>query len=135
MDEGDTADTEGAALAKAELIREDALNNILQISPDRGAELLARVIKTFAIQLPGALDGLEACVGESDHETLRKRAHALKSAALNIGAERLGQRLSEIERLAREEAYVLSQKDFQSLASLARDSLSEAERLSNKLAA
>ena len=134
-DDETTENGEEPESVSAELIREEALNNILQISPDRGAELLARVIKTFVVQLPGALEGLQDCVDNPDSEALRKRAHALKSAALNIGAERLGQKLAELERLAREEEHMLTQDEFEKLANLARDSVNEAERLSGKLAA
>lgn len=121
--------------SQIQLIRPEALSGILSISSERGSDLLMRVIKTFADQLPTALDHLANCVGQDDSEMLRQRAHALKSAAMNIGADRLVRALGDIEARAREGVSEFSKDDFAVLEQLAHESLNEAERLSVTLAA
>ena len=85
----------------APLIRGEVLRNIARINPDKGKDLVRKVLDSFTSQLPQALRDIEACIQSEQTDDLRRRTHSLKSSALNIGAHDLGALLNELELQAK----------------------------------
>jgi signal transduction histidine kinase/ligand-binding sensor domain-containing protein/CheY-like chemotaxis protein/HPt (histidine-containing phosphotransfer) domain-containing protein len=107
------------------LIRPEVLRNIARINPDKGKDLVQKVLDSFTAQLPQALRDIEACIQSPQTDDLRRRTHSLKSSALNIGAHELGALLNELELQAKA-GKALSAEQFIQLESLAvasRDTL------------
>ncbi len=67
---------------------------------DLGADSLGRILGLFQDAAPRHLDRLRACVAAGDVPSLRREAHTLKGAAAVIGAKRLSDGATAIERAA-----------------------------------
>ncbi len=124
----DDADDSGAmpgedeqqVLTKDEsLINPHTIQSILAINPRTGTALLERVINSFFSQLPACLEVIRQMVGVDDADELRKRVHALKSMSVNIGAEALATYTNEIETDARDGRSPLTEREFETLETLA----------------
>jgi len=121
-DSGDTQARSTTRPNETPVLNEGTLKSILAVSPTSGSKLLSKVIMTFVEQLPKHLSDLQDCIDSADSESLRKRSHALKSMCLNIGAERLSQRLGAIEKRCQgEQATALTAAEYEVLASLAAE--------------
>jgi CheY-like chemotaxis protein/HPt (histidine-containing phosphotransfer) domain-containing protein len=69
---------------------------------DPDGSMVAGVIASFLGDAPGRIAAIRGAQAAGDAAGLAAAAHALKGAAANIGAERLQDRLTGIEMLARE---------------------------------
>ena len=104
------------------VLNESTLQSILAVSPKTGAILLAKVLVTFIEQLPKHFAELQHCIDSDDYESLRKHCHALRSMSLNIGAERLSQRLGAIEKRCQSGVPdALSTAEYDALVALAEE--------------
>jgi len=101
------------------LLDEQTLLAIKDINPEKGYQLLLKVVATFTDQLPKMLDDLAQQAGKNDKEATRKACHALKSMSLNIGATQLSSALAHHEQLAKTGAKALSAEEFKHLESTA----------------
>ena len=101
------------------LLDEQTLLAIKDINPEKGYQLLLKVVATFKEQLPKLLDDLSEQAGNNDKEASRKACHALKSMCLNIGATQLSSALAHHEQQAKIGAKALSTDDFKHLESTA----------------
>ena len=61
------------------------------------AEMAKMVIETFLDDIPNQIESLKASIETEDIETIECITHTIKGAALNIGAEVLGELAAEIE--------------------------------------
>jgi HPt (histidine-containing phosphotransfer) domain-containing protein len=62
--------------------------------------LLVRLVRSFALKVPGKVDRLGELLRGGDPEAVRDHAHGLKGSASNIGADTLSGIFAEVERLA-----------------------------------
>ncbi|HYB12499.1 MAG TPA: response regulator, partial [Myxococcota bacterium] len=83
------------------LLDRRALDAIRQLSPERGATILARVIDSYLATAPDQLETLQRAAAEKDAALLQSQAHSLKSSSANVGARELAQLARELEALAR----------------------------------
>ena len=93
---------------EANLIADEALNPaalaaIRRLDPNGKKGLVAKVIRSYLDDAPPRLASMHAALRDHDAKTLRKAAHAMKSASANLGADRLAAQLKELETLARGE--------------------------------
>jgi HPt (histidine-containing phosphotransfer) domain-containing protein len=82
--------------------------------------ILVSAVETFLRHTPQLIERIEAALSEEEPAELARAAHALKSSALALGAQRLSGVCKELERLGREGAT----KE----AASKRDELREADR-------
>jgi two-component system sensor histidine kinase/response regulator len=80
-----------------DVLDESALDELRAI--DEG--LLAEVIDLFAADAPTRVDAVAAAVGAHDAESVWRAAHALRSAAANLGATRVVSLCRELETRGR----------------------------------
>jgi HPt (histidine-containing phosphotransfer) domain-containing protein len=67
-----------------------------------GDDLVSRIVALFRTHAPAALERLAAATRSRDPAAVAETAHAMKSLCRNVGAERLGNLLGDIELAARE---------------------------------
>jgi HPt (histidine-containing phosphotransfer) domain-containing protein len=67
----------------------------------RAGALLPKLMATFRDQATRDVAALTAAAAASDFTAVRSLAHGLKSASLNVGARRLGERAAELEAMVR----------------------------------
>jgi signal transduction histidine kinase/CheY-like chemotaxis protein/HPt (histidine-containing phosphotransfer) domain-containing protein len=91
---------DSVALAPALLDRR-ALDAIRELSPERGATILARVIDSYLLSAPDQLEALRRALVDKDAKTLQTQAHSLKSSSANVGARELSALAREVEALGR----------------------------------
>jgi HPt (histidine-containing phosphotransfer) domain-containing protein len=61
--------------------------------------VMGAIIDLFLTHAPDLLDAIEASIADSDATALRATAHALKGAAANLGAARVADAASSLERI------------------------------------
>jgi|GEM_PF-4857720 len=74
----------------------DALDRLRELG---GAALANHVVDLFLRDLPGRRQAIAALSTGGDAEEARLAAHALRSSALNVGAQTLSQRAGDLEEL------------------------------------
>ena len=77
------------------------LDQLRALHPARGEQIVARVVRTFLDAVPPQLERLQKAAAEREAAALRDVAHALKSSAAHLGAQRLSALAREIESLGR----------------------------------
>ncbi|MES2259705.1 MAG: response regulator [Pseudomonadota bacterium] len=82
-------------------INRHALDNILALSPGKGAALLERVLLAYMDDTPLHFDSLRQAISKLNAGGIRKAAHSLKSSSANVGADALAQLCKEMEQLGR----------------------------------
>ncbi|HKE10327.1 MAG TPA: Hpt domain-containing protein, partial [Myxococcota bacterium] len=87
--------------AAPSLLDRRALDAIRELSPDRGATILARVIDSYLVSAPDQLEALRRALVEKDAKTLQTQAHSLKSSSANVGARDLSELAREVEAFGR----------------------------------
>jgi signal transduction histidine kinase/CheY-like chemotaxis protein/HPt (histidine-containing phosphotransfer) domain-containing protein len=92
---------ESAATPEPSLLDRRALDAIRELSRERGATILARVIDSYLVTAPDQLDALHRAVAEKDAKALQTQAHSLKSSSANVGARELAELAREVESLGR----------------------------------
>jgi len=92
---------EAAATPEPSLLDRRALDAIRELSSERGATILARVIDSYLVTAPDQLDALQRAVTEKDAKALQTQAHSLKSSSANVGARELAELAREVESLGR----------------------------------
>ncbi len=112
---------------KPKLISEKTLQSILAINADNGPKLLQRVMDTFLQQLPSAIGKLQEMIDRDDSDELRKRAHALKSMCLNMGADQLGAAAGVLEKAAKAGREPLASNEMAELETLVQDTVAALE--------
>jgi CheY-like chemotaxis protein len=125
---GSASDDTVKRSSKASPIDEDVIQSIRAINPDAGDAVLKKVIASFKEQLPNQLANLRESIDSPDSETLRKRAHALKSMSGNVGATKLTKALGDLELSAATGKFILSEEEFEDIEELADLAAVELER-------
>ena len=105
------------------VLNPDALDNIRAINPERGDDLVNKVVTTFLAQVPEQLQAILDLVDTADHEALRQAVHAYKSMAANIGADQLATRLDAIEQAAKAGTATLLESDYQTIKRLTNEAI------------
>ena len=82
-------------------ISEAALAQILEVDRLSGGGVFARVARAFFEAAPITLERLRTAVRAGDADGIRRAAHELRSATLNVGAESMAALSGELETLAR----------------------------------
>jgi len=85
----------------ADAIDRHALDAIRALDPERGEQILRKVVAVFLDMLPKQLAALEDAFDRDDLDAVRDSAHALKSSSANVGANRLSQIARALEEIAR----------------------------------
>ncbi len=68
-----------------------------------GGDLVSRIIALYQLHAPAALERLGTAIEAGETGAIAEQAHALKSLCRNIGAQRLGDILHDIESDARDD--------------------------------
>jgi two-component system, sensor histidine kinase RpfC len=76
----------------------DLLRDMAALAPD--GDFVRRLTSRFAEDAAGLIDRIDAAVARIDHTQLRELAHALKGAAMMVGAVRLRDSAARLERAA-----------------------------------
>jgi len=96
------AEAGGAAREADSPLDPRALDAIRALNPERGAQLVARVVQAFLDSAPSQLEALARAVRAGDGGALRGEAHSLKSSSANLGATRLAALARDLEACGRE---------------------------------
>ena len=75
----------------------EALEQILELDRLNGGGVFALFARTFLDAVPHTLEDLRTAVGEDDAGGVARAAHAMKGAALNVGAEAMAGVSRELE--------------------------------------
>jgi len=79
-----------------------ALDELRAVHPERGNRIVARAVGSFLGNTPLLLDRLAKAMAADDAVELHQGAHALKSSAAQLGAQRLSMLAREIEQHGRD---------------------------------
>ncbi|HBZ72584.1 MAG TPA: hypothetical protein DEP35_23755, partial [Deltaproteobacteria bacterium] len=93
--------SDSAAAREASLLDRRALDAIRELSPERGATILARVIDSYLVTAPDQLEALQRALADNDARALQSQAHSLKSSSANVGARELAELAREVEAFGR----------------------------------
>jgi PAS domain S-box-containing protein len=91
----------GAGDSADDGIDESILDDIIQISPEGGTELVRELVGIFFGEAPARLEHLRGGAAAQDAPRLTRAAHALKGGAGNIGASRLAALCGRVEKQSR----------------------------------
>jgi len=94
-----TAAVPGPAVAS--VIDESALQALKRLSEDTGRDILGNALRHFLERCPQDLEAMEQAWQAGDGDGLRQLAHALKSAAANLGLQEFSGRCKLIEQRGR----------------------------------
>lgn len=109
--------TDSQVKRKSSCIDPDALQQIADLDPESGNELVYSVIDTYIDNTNQLIRDLQNGGENNDPEAVAKAAHALKSSSANVGANRLAKLCSSIETSARSGALELLTQTFGQAAS------------------
>ena len=107
------------------LINDEALHVIAKINPGSGVDLVDQVVTLFEQQVPLFIDDIGNATRNADANETRRLVHAMKSSALNIGAQVLGGRLAQIEAASRDAGQTLTPDELTELEQLIKESLKQ----------
>lgn len=79
------------------------LNDIIQISPDDAKELVQNIVEIYLQTAPELINQIIVGMTHNDADRVFKAAHSLKSSSANLGAMKMQNLASQIERSARNE--------------------------------
>ncbi len=82
-------------------LNEATLARLRELDPDGTQDLLGTVMRLFVDSAAGHLQQAQLASASGDAEQLRHVAHAMKSSAANVGADRLAALYRRLESLAR----------------------------------
>jgi two-component system sensor histidine kinase/response regulator len=83
-------------------IDEAVLRRLAELGGDDPDGLLRKVIGAFLLDAPRRMRALGEALKQGDPRALHQAAHALKSAAANLGAHALAQTCGQLEELGRQ---------------------------------
>ena len=83
------------------ILNQSVIDELLVLGGEEGPAFLTSVLEQFLQDAPIHLDGIQQAFHQGDSETLMKVSHTLKGSARNIGANRLGDRCSQLEQKGR----------------------------------
>lgn len=78
-----------------------ALDKIRALSPERADVLVSQLLRAYLKGAIGDMASLEQAIRVGDAEQVARTAHGLKSSSFNVGANRLGEQLRDIETAGR----------------------------------
>jgi len=107
------------------LINDEALHVIAKINPESGVDLVDQVVSLFEQQVPLFIDDIGNATRNADANETRRLVHAMKSSAMNIGAEVLDGRLAQIEAASRDAGQTLTPDELTELEQLIKESLKQ----------
>lgn len=110
-----------AKLDESEILNLSAISSIRDIEHQTGKPLLPSIFDGYVEQMAEKLSDLALSIEASDTSAMYKTAHAMKSMSANIGAEKVRQVCSEIERKGRNGEL----KNIELLAQSLKDAYSE----------
>ncbi|MGE0745774.1 MAG: PAS-domain containing protein [Rhodospirillales bacterium] len=79
-----------------------ALESLRVVPRKAGPSLVSKVLNLFGAKAPAEVAVLRQAVADGDADTIRMRAHALKSSSANIGARKLSALFRELETVGRD---------------------------------
>ncbi len=82
-------------------IDDSALEALRKLSEDTGRDILGKSLRHFLQRAPADIEALKRALDDGDAENLRQIAHALKSAAANLGLVTFSAHCKQIEAQAR----------------------------------
>ncbi|MDD8058532.1 ATP-binding protein [Shewanella metallivivens] len=85
------------------IFSDDPLNDIIQISPDDAKELVQNIVEIYLQTAPELINQIIVGMTHNDADRVFKAAHSLKSSSANLGAMKMQNLASQIERSARNE--------------------------------
>jgi len=85
-----------------EVLDHSLLDELVEISPRGGMELVRELIGLFFGDAPARLDGMRCGISAGDPRQLMQAAHAMKGGAGTIGAARVMGLCARLEQLGKE---------------------------------
>ncbi len=110
------------------VIDDDVLDGVAACSPGAGQALVLKVLGLFESHAPAALLKLAETAQTDNHKTIGEAAHALKSMARNIGANRLAEACGVLEAEARSGDVVELKSRLVTIHQCVVDALAEIKR-------
>ncbi len=87
--------------ARYQHISAEALDNLFNLNPAKGAEIVRKVVCSLLDSQAQTLDTIAAACERRDYEQLARTAHSAKSGYGNVGAQRLAALFASLEHAAR----------------------------------
>ncbi len=115
-DAANASDSDGGQ--EGPLLDMGTLTHLAEMAATGNAGFLGRILGLYLDHAPRGFEELSRVVAGRDMEAIAQAAHALKSMSVNIGAGRLAERLSEVERNARRDGIALTRAECESLRKL-----------------
>jgi len=100
----DVSSSEGSADApEMPIIDQQALDKLVALRRQGGAEILVKVINMYLDHSPSLLHQIREAIGDPEAaDSVHRAAHSLKSASMNVGATKLAHLAQELEKMGRE---------------------------------
>jgi len=76
------------------------LDTLKSLDPENDGEFYVKLLDTFIQSAKGDIDAMENAIQSATFQKLRDKAHSLKGATRNVGAEEMGQACQDLEVLA-----------------------------------
>ena len=96
------------------VLDQKALDNIRALQRPGTPDLLARIVDIFLNDTPDGIATIHRAMTAGDLDTVRTKAHSIKSSAAYLGATAFSSQMSQLERAARE-------NDLQACAAICKD--------------
>lgn len=84
------------------VLDQKALDNIRALQRPGTPDLLARIIDIFLNETPDGIATIHRAMTAGDLDTVRTKAHSIKSSAAYLGATTFSSQMAELERAGRE---------------------------------
>ena len=83
------------------LFRDQPLDELYQMMPNEGVEVVKRVIGLYCQKSPGLIAKIQQGLTDNNNEILFEAAHSLKSSSGNVGAQKVQHLARQLEQLGR----------------------------------
>jgi len=93
----------------------ERLDTLKELDPDDGGAFYIKLLETFLNSAKSDIDEIQSALSALDFPKLRDKAHALKGASRNMGAEQMGQTCQELEAQANDQAKDKADQLFENL--------------------
>jgi signal transduction histidine kinase/CheY-like chemotaxis protein/HPt (histidine-containing phosphotransfer) domain-containing protein len=95
------AESRADAPERPSVIDLEAIDNIRALQQPGAPQLLEKIVKLYIEDAPRLVRSMREAAASSDHATLRRAAHSLKSASANVGAVNVAKLSRQLEAEAR----------------------------------
>ncbi len=89
------------AAQQPQVVNPQALQEFQEMMGDDGQEMVANLINLYIVDSQELIQKMHKALSPTDCEILRREAHTLKGNSNQVGAEILGNRCAELEKLAK----------------------------------